>query len=102
MVVGAAGGATIPVSTSRAIIGAIDFGLDAEGALKLPFVMALGEATLVERGTWLESAMPHFAALGHKRLVAREAPIKVNALVRAPGGWESARDPRMEGQVDAP
>ncbi|MGX7951160.1 gamma-glutamyltransferase [Tsuneonella sp. HG249] len=102
MVVGAAGGGTIPVSTSRAIIGAIDFGLDAKGALKLPFLMSMGEGTLVERGTWLEAAMAQFAALGHKGLVAREAPIKANALLRTTAGWQSASDPRMEGQVDAP
>lgn len=102
MVVGAAGGATIPVTTARAIIGAIDFGLDAKGALKLPFLMAMGEGTLIERGTWLEGAMPAFAALGHKGLAAREAPIKANALLRTATGWQSASDPRMAGQVDAP
>lgn len=103
MVVGAAGGATIPITTSRAIIGAIDFGLDAHGALKLPFLMNMGEtATLVERGTWLEGAIAQFTALGHKGLVAREAPIKGNALLRIGGVWQSARDPRMDGQVEAP
>jgi len=103
MVVGAAGGATIPVTTARAIIGAIDFGLDAEGALKLPFLMAMADgSTLVERGTWLETAIPRFAALGHQRLAAREAPIKANALLRTASGWQSARDPRMDGQIDAP
>ncbi|MFA9201276.1 MAG: gamma-glutamyltransferase [Cypionkella sp.] len=102
MVVGAAGGGTIPVSTTRAIIGAIDFGLDADGALALPFLMSFGESTLVERGTWLETAIPQFAAFGHKGLVAREAPIKVNALLRSATGWQSASDPRMKGQVEAP
>ena len=102
MVVGAAGGATIPVTTSRAIIGAIDFGLDAEGALKLPFLMNMGAGTLVERGTWLEAAIARFAALGHQGIAAREAPIKGNALLRVGGGWQSASDPRMAGQTDAP
>ena len=102
MVVGAAGGATIPVTTSRAIIGAIDFGLDAKGALGLPFLMNMGEGTLVEQGTWLEAAIAQFAALGHKGLAAREAPIKANALLRSANGWQSASDPRMAGQVDAP
>lgn len=102
MVVGAAGGATIPVSTARAIVGAIDFGLSADEALALPFLMAMGGGTLVERGTWLEAAMPQFAALGHKGLTAGEAPIKVNALLHAGAGWQSARDPRMAAQIDAP
>lgn len=103
MVVGAAGGATIPVTTVRAIIGAIDFGLDAEQALALPFVMQIGDRVLVEQGTWLEAAIPQFAALGHANLAPGVAPIKGNALLRRRDGtWQSARDPRIERQLIVP
>ncbi|WP_120716904.1 gamma-glutamyltransferase [Tsuneonella amylolytica] len=103
MVVGAAGGATIPVTTVRAIIGAIDFGMNAEQALGLPFAMATGDRTLVETGTWLEGAIPQLAALGHTGLVAGPAPIKGNALVRRKDGtWQSARDPRIEKMLINP
>ena len=102
IVVGAAGGATIPVSTTRAIIGMIDFGMAPDQALALPFAMAYGDTILLEKGTWLESAMDRFRALGHTALVAREAPIKVNALRRTATGWQGAREPRMETLVDAP
>ena len=102
MVVGAAGGGTIPVSTTRAIIGAIDFGYDAEQALALPFIMAFGDSVLVEKGTWLEAAVAQFRALGHAKINVGEAPIKVNALLRRGDAWQSAGEPRLETLVEAP
>jgi gamma-glutamyltranspeptidase / glutathione hydrolase len=102
LAVGAAGGPTIPVQTARSIVGVIDFGLDAEAALGLPFVMSFGERTLVEQGTWLEQAIPALAALGQPQPFAREAPVKANAVLRRGGVWQSARDPRLESQLDTP
>ncbi len=102
LVVGAAGGQTIPVQTARSIIGVIDFGLDAETALGLPFVMAYGDMVLVEESTWLESAIPQLQALGHTQITARAAPVKAGAVLRRGDGWESARDPRLEGLLELP
>ncbi|MFZ9394632.1 MAG: gamma-glutamyltransferase [Erythrobacter sp.] len=102
MVVGAAGGPTIPVSTARAIIGAIDFELSAQEALSLPFLMAFGDNLLLEQGTWLAGAVSQFEAMGHTKIALREAPIKVNAILRKGEGWESARDPRIETGLDVP
>ncbi len=102
MAVGAAGGGTIPVQTARSIIGAIDFGLDAEDALGLPFVMAFGDRVLLEQGTWLEGAADAFRALGHGEILIREAPVKAGAILRTPRGWQSARDPRLVGQLATP
>ena len=102
LAVGAAGGGTIPVQTARSIIGAIDFGLSAERTLGLPFVMAFGDAVLLEQGTWLEAQADAFRALGHSQIVLREAPVKAGAVMRRATGWESARDPRLAGQLDTP
>jgi len=102
MVVGAAGGGTIPVSTTRAIIGMIDFGYDARQALDLPFIMAFGDSVLVEKGTWLETAVAQFRALGHAKFTVGEAPIKVNALLRQGNAWQSAGEPRLDALVEAP
>ncbi|WP_324261731.1 gamma-glutamyltransferase [Altererythrobacter sp. H2] len=102
LAVGAAGGPTIPVQTARSIIGVIDFGLDAEAALGLPFLMSFGERTLVEQGTWLERAIPAFLALGQPQPFAREAPVKANAVLWRGGSWQSARDPRLEAQLELP
>ncbi len=101
-VVGAAGGSTIPVTTARAIIGAIDFGLSAEESLRLPFLMAFGNRVLLEENTWLEAQAEQFRALGHEELIIRQAPIKGGALRRNGDQWETARDPRLEGYLDMP
>lgn len=101
LAIGAAGGPTIPVQTARSIIGVIDFGLDAEAALGLPFIMSYGGRTMVEQGTWLERAIPALTALGHQP-VAREAPVKANAILHRAGHWQSARDPRLEAQLELP
>ena len=102
MVVGAAGGSTIPVQTARSIIGAIDFGLGAEEALGLPFLMAFGDRVLLEEGTWLEAQADAFRALGHGDIMIREAPVKAGAILRGASGWVGARDPRLEGQLETP
>ena len=101
-VVGAAGGGTIPVSTTRAIIGMIDFGMSADAALAQPFTMAFGDAVLVEQGSWLAGAIDALRALGHTQIRTGEAPIKVNALLHTPAGWQSAREPRMESLLQSP
>ena len=102
LVVGAAGGSTIPVQTARSIIGVIDFSLSAEEALGLPFIMAFGDTLMVEEGTWLEAAIPAFDALGHGKISSRPAPVKGNAILREGEEWIGARDPRLKGQLDLP
>ena len=102
LAVGAAGGATIPVTTARAIIGFIDFGLSPHDAIGLPFMMAFGDQILLEKGTWLEAAADRFRALGHASIMVREAPIKAGAVGRFHGTWQSARDPRVETNVEVP
>lgn len=103
LAVGAAGGPTIPVQTARAIIGFIDFGLSPRDSIGLPFIMAMGDALMLEKGTWLEAAADRFRALGHAQIVVREAPVKAGAVGRLPGGgWQAARDPRVETNVEVP
>lgn len=102
LAVGAAGGATIPVQTARAIIGFIDFGFAPREAIGLPFIMALGDSVLLEKGTWLEGAADRFRALGHAKLMIREAPVKAGAVGRRDDQWLAARDPRVESNVEVP
>ena len=102
MAVGAAGGSTIPVQTARSIIGVIDFGLEAEAALGLPFVMAFGDSVLLEEGTWLADRQDAFRALGHTALTVRPAPVKAGIVARQDGQWVAARDPRLAGKLDLP
>lgn len=102
LAIGAAGGSTIPVQTARSIIGVIDFGLGAEAALGMPFVMAYGDSVTVEDGTWLEGAIPQLKALGHDEIAVREAGVKANAVLRRGDRWVPARDPRVEAKLILP
>ncbi len=102
LVIGAAGGPTIPVTVARAIIGVIDFRLGAQDALALPFAMSFGDMLLVEQGSALAAMQGDLAALGHKGIRLAPAPIKANALGRrADGTWEVATEPRMDA-LDTP
>ena len=102
LAVGAAGGSTIPVQTARSIIGMIDFGMAAEEALGLPFIMGFGDRVMVEQGTWLETMSDALRALGHDEISARAATAKAGAVLHGKDGWVSARDPRLEGQIEMP
>ena len=100
LVIGAAGGPTIPVTVARAIIGVIDFGLGAQDALALPFAMAFGDTLLIEEGSALVAMKDDLTALGHTAIRIAPAPIKANALGRrADGSWEVATEPRNAGLV---
>ncbi len=101
LVIGAAGGPTIPVQVARSIIGFVDFGLGAQDALGLPFIMSFGNAVLIEEGTVLEGMEGQLTALGHAGIRKGPAPVKANALGRLPdGGWEVAVDPRLIPKLD--
>lgn len=100
LVIGAAGGPTIPVTVTRAIIGVLDFKLGAQDALALPFAMAFGDALLIEEGSALAAMKGDLEALGHKGIRMGPAPIKANALGRrADGTWEVATEPRLTSLV---
>jgi gamma-glutamyltranspeptidase/glutathione hydrolase len=99
LVVGAAGGPTIPPQVVRSIIGVIDFGLSAEEALGLPLIMAFGDTVIIEKDSVLSAMRDDLQALGHDTIRAFSPPLKANALLRTPDGWESARDPRIEPKL---
>ena len=104
LVVGAAGGPTIPVQTARAIIGVVDFGLTAQEAIGLPLIMAFGSTVVYEQGTAIEGMEETLKALGHTRIRGFGASLKANALRRVTGAdgtvsWEVARDPRVEPKL---
>lgn len=100
LVIGAAGGPTIPVTVARGIIGVLDFGLGSQEALALPFAMSFGDTLLIEEGTALEAMQAELVARGHKAIRVAPAPIKANALGRrVDGSWEVATEPRNAGLV---
>ncbi|MGB3753961.1 MAG: gamma-glutamyltransferase [Parerythrobacter sp.] len=102
LVIGAAGGGTIPVQTARSIVGVIDFGMTADEALAMPFIMAFGSRVFLEKGTWLEEAQGAFEALGHSETIIRDGSLKANAILRQGDRWVTARDPRLAQQIALP
>ena len=100
LVVGAAGGATIPAQVIRAVIGVIDWNLPVQDALALPVIFAPGTETVyVEKGSWLEGLIPALKALGHADVQPRTLPLKANAIeLRGSQAWGAA-DPRSEGKA---
>lgn len=97
LVIGAAGGSTIPVQVARALIGVIDFGLPLGEAIALPVLFAPGDALTVEQGSALEAMIPQLEALGHAQVATRALPLKANGAQRTAAGWTGAADPRSEG-----
>ena len=93
---GAAGGPTIIMQVAKAIIGVIDWKLDAQAAIALPGMFTRGGRVMVERGTALERMIPALAALGHD-VTPSEPPFKANAVEWRGGRWIGAADPRSEG-----
>ena len=102
MVVGAAGGVTIPAQVIRAIIGVIDWDLPMQDALALPVIFAPGiDTVFVEQGSALEPMIPALKALGHAEVMPRNLPLKANAIeLRGSQAWGAA-DPRSEGRAVA-
>lgn len=103
LAIGAAGGATIPAQVAKAIIGVLDWGLPAREAIALPVIFAPGgDVVFVEKGSAQEAMVPALVALGHRRVIAREASFKANAIERVGDRWRGAADPRSEGAAVAP
>ena len=99
LAIGAAGGSTIPIQVSKALIGYLDWGLSAQEAIALPGLYAPGDTVFVEPGTWLEDMLPQLRALGHAGATTRRMPFKANAVEWRAGRWVGAADPRSEGKA---
>ena len=100
LVVGAAGGVTIPAQVLRAIIGVIDWDLTAQQAVALPVIFAPGTETIyVERGTFLEAMIPALRGFGHTEVQARGLPLKANAIEIRGSQLLGGADPRSEGRA---
>lgn len=100
LVIGAAGGATIPAQVLKAIIGVVDWKLTAQEAIALPVIFAPGGNTVyLEKGTALEAMAPALAALGHSDIQLRDASFKANAIEVIDGVLSGAADPRSEGRA---
>jgi gamma-glutamyltranspeptidase/glutathione hydrolase len=101
LVVGAAGGTTIPAQVIRALIGMLDWDLPPDQALALPVVFAPGGNTVfLEKGTALEAMAPALTQLGHADLQFRApSSFKAQAILIEGRSLKGAADPRSEGKA---
>lgn len=99
LVVGAAGGATIPVQVARTLIGVLDWKLPVADALALPVLFSPGDTVTVEPGSRLEAMLPALVALGHASARPGAMPLKTNAIEVVGDALVGAADPRSEGHA---
>ncbi len=95
--VGAAGGRTIIMQVTKAVIAHFDWGLSAQEAIALGLQFFDAKGLVLEKGTALEAMKTPLENWGHE---VRIAPLglKANAAERtADGRWRGAADPRSPG-----
>jgi gamma-glutamyltranspeptidase/glutathione hydrolase len=96
LVVGAAGGPTIPAQVAKAIIGVLDWHLSIQDAIALPLIFTNDDTLVLEKGPMFARMEPALTAMGHKT-VQFPLGLKANGLERIKGGWRGGADPRSEG-----
>jgi gamma-glutamyltranspeptidase/glutathione hydrolase len=103
LVIGAAGGMTIPAQVAKAIVGVLDWKLPVGDAIALPLIYVNDDLVVIEagpQGAPLAAMQPALEKLGHK-VVSFPLPLKANGIERIGagknGGWRGGVDPRSEG-----
>jgi gamma-glutamyltranspeptidase/glutathione hydrolase len=96
LVVGSPGGARIIGYVARAVLGVVDWKLDAAKAVALPHALTLGGAAELEEGTEAAALKPLLEAMGHTVSV-REQNSGLHAIELREGRLVGGADPRREG-----
>jgi gamma-glutamyltranspeptidase / glutathione hydrolase len=98
LAVGSPGGPNIINYVAKALVGMLDWGLDAQAAAALPNFGSRNGPTLLERGSSYESLKSALEARGHV-VQLNSLTSGLHAVERVAGGWRGAADPRREGAV---
>ena len=96
LAVGSPGGSRIIGYVARALIAALDLGLDPQSAVELPHVVNRNGATDLEFGSAIQGAAPGLRARGH-RLNFRDLTSGLHAIRVTEAGLLGGADPRREG-----
>ena len=93
---GSPGGNSIIAYVVKAIVGFVDWKLPMQEAIALPNLVARGDVVSLERGAAPEvAAALRAAGLTVRADTGEESGLQ--AIVKRPGGFEGAADPRREG-----
>ncbi|MDB5680582.1 MAG: hypothetical protein JWO16_387 [Sphingomonas bacterium] len=95
-VVGAAGGKTIIMQVTKAIIARLDWEMEPRDALGLGLIYFNQDGVILEQGTSLETLKPAMEKLGNKVSIAKLG-LKANAAAWDGAKWVGAADPRSVG-----
>ncbi len=98
MSVGSPGGPAIIHFTAKTLIGALDWGLDAQRAIDLPNFGSFNGPTVLEVGRFPRATVEALKSRGH-RVVEIDLTSGLQALERRGDGWFGGADPRREGVV---
>jgi gamma-glutamyltranspeptidase/glutathione hydrolase len=95
-VVGAAGGKTIIMQVTKAIIARLDWGMEPRDALGLGLIFFNADGIVLEQGTELEKFKAPLEKMGTKVTIAKLG-LKANAAAWNGTKWVGAADPRSVG-----
>jgi gamma-glutamyltranspeptidase / glutathione hydrolase len=98
MSLGSPGGAAIIHFTAKTLVGALDWGLDAQRAIDLPNFGSFNGPTVLEKGRFPAVTIDALRARGHT-VNEIEMTSGLQAIQRKGSGWYGGADPRREGIV---
>jgi gamma-glutamyltranspeptidase/glutathione hydrolase len=99
MVAGSPGGPVIIHYVAKLLTGVLAWGLPLQQAVDLPNFGDFNSGSLiVERGALTAEQLAQLRARGHQ-VTETELTSGLQVLMRSPGGWVGAADPRREGVV---
>ncbi len=98
MSLGSPGGAAIIHFAAKTLLGAFEWGLDAQRAIDLPNFGSFNGPTVLERGRFPAATLDALRARGHT-VNEIDMTSGLQAIQRTTGGWHGGADPRREGVV---
>lgn len=96
--VGSPGGAAIIHYTAKAIVGMLDWNLNAQEAINLPNFANFNGPSVVEKDRFPQDLIDALEAMGHE-ISVRELTSGLQAIQRTENGFFGGADPRREGVV---
>jgi len=96
--VGSPGGAAIIHYTAKALVGMLQWDLNAQQAIDLPNFANFNGPTALEEGRWPQEIISALEAMGHE-VSQRDMTSGLQAIQRTEDGFFGGADPRREGVV---
>lgn len=96
--VGSPGGSSIIHYTAKALVGMLDWGLNAQEAINLPNFANYNGPTILESGRFPDQVITDLERKGHRVLV-RDLTSGLQAIQKTDNGYFGGADPRREGVV---